>query len=317
MAFPSPSVSSNTELTKLGTQAIANCRPTNAIINLSSSLAEILREGVPRLPFQDWMKGAADERARLAKQAVEPKNLADEHLNQQFGWVPIRSDIENVAGQIGGMESLIDQYIRDAGRVVRRKWRFPEKRSVTTLQYTDFASGYYAPQDSWLNRPGRSFTMSQVDESVINTWFSGAFTYHLPADFPSREEMRTAWGKLSAVFDTDLTAETAWNITPWSWAVDWFSSTGDLIGNLTSWSKDGLVMRWGYLMQHSLQRRTYTLLEPRPLKGMPSDVNPSLTFVTETKLRKRANPYGFGLSWDGLTTTQQAILAALGISRHK
>jgi hypothetical protein len=40
-----------------------------------------------------------------------------------------------------------------------------------------------------------------------------------------------------------------------------------------------------------------------------------VTVRTTVKKRIKANPFGFGLSWDGLSTIQKTIVAALGISR--
>jgi len=109
-----------------------------------------------------------------------------------------------------------------------------------------------------------------------------------------------------------LTPETLWNLAPWSWTVDWFSNAGDVISNVSDWATDGLVMRYGYLMEHSIVKDTY-LMNGTGSKSVPSC--PPLQLVTETKLRKRANPFGFGLTWNGLSAVQLAILGALGISR--
>ena len=83
--------------------------------------------------------------------------------------------------------------------------------------------------------------------------------------------------------------------------------------NLTAFSNDSLVMRWGYIMCKYTCRDTY-LLEGVRLKGMPSGPV-SQTFVTQVKKRNRATPYGFGLDPATFTTRQWAILGALGISR--
>jgi hypothetical protein len=315
MAFPSISTVSDSVLNQLGAKAVANCKPTNSILDLSTFLAEILREGIPRIPFKDWKEST--EAARLKWPDVDHiKKGSDEYLNYQFGWIPTANDINSVASTLANADSIIRQYRRDAGRVVRRHWRFPEERSSSSLSYQNFSSGYYAPQNAWLNRAGRSFTINQVDEVTTKTWFSGAFTYHLPKDFPALDKMTSLVDEFRALTDTDITPETVWNAIPWSWAVDWFSSAGDVLDNVSSWSKDGLVMRWGYLMRHTVAERTYTLMEPQPLKGMTSSTAlPSITLITEEKLRRRANPYGFGISWSSLSNTQKAILAALGLSR--
>jgi len=117
----------------------------------------------------------------------------------------------------------------------------------------------------------------------------------------------------------DVDPEVLWDLAPWSWAVDWFSSVGDVIHNLSAYSSDGLVLRYGYIMEHSIVRDTYTYsgdlgLIPRcNFTGRPAD----LVVTSEKKLRRRSSPFGFGLAMSELTTRQKAILAALGLSRVK
>jgi hypothetical protein len=111
------------------------------------------------------------------------------------------------------------------------------------------------------------------------------------------------------------TPSTLWNLAPWSWATDWFLNTGDVISNLTDWATDGLVMRYGYMMEHTIVRDTYTLTKPG-LSSPGVRVQP-LTLVTETKMRRKANPFGFGLTWSGLSPRQTAIAVALGLTRGK
>lgn len=311
MQFPNPIRSSDAQLYKLGATAVANCKPTNAVINLATFLSEVLREGLPRVPFKDWEVGT--------KTTLDTKvrGGADEYLNWQFGWKPVINDIEAVAAQIANAERVIAQYERDAGRVVRRRWELPEKQSYSSTQYLELASGWYGPKHTDLVRSGRSYQLKVEDFTSEKTWFSGAFTYHLPSDWKGRKEMSSANARLQDLFDLELTPEAVWNATPWTWAVDWFANTGDVLSNITSWAKDGLVMRYGYIMQHCVAERVYTLLEPRPLQGAGGSNLPSARLITETKTRKRANPYGFGVSWDSLSATQQAILAALGITRTR
>lgn len=303
-SFPAAKISNDSELIALGTTAISRCAPTNAVVNLSTFLTELIREGLPQIPFKGWKEGT-----RTAKDG------GGEFLNEKFGWEPILRDLLKFREHIANANDIFRQYERDAGRVVRRKWEFPVERRYTANTYTDFSSGYYAPHNGWLNRPGRSFQYVQELEGTTKTWFSGAFTYHLPQGYNSRKEMDGVLKKFDRMFSVELTPETVWNAAPWTWAVDWFSSAGDALGNISSWANDGLVMRYGYLMQHNVEKVTYTLLESRPLYGMKPAVNAKISLVTETKIRRRANPFGFGITWDGLSAAQLAILAALGIDR--
>jgi hypothetical protein len=77
---------------------------------------------------------------------------------------------------------------------------------------------------------------------------------------------------------------------------------------------DGLVMHYGYVMEHVVESDEIVLSGWTPQKGsFPSDLK--IVVVRETKTRLRASPYGFGLTFEDFSPRQLAILAALGISR--
>jgi len=122
------------------------------------------------------------------------------------------------------------------------------------------------------------------------------------------------------VFGAKLTPETLWNLTPWSWAVDWFSNTGDVLSNVSSWKSDGLVMQYGYIMETSITRHTYRYIPTKNWNGVSPYTGdykaiPPLIVEKISKIRRRANPFGFGVTWDGLSPIQATIAAALGLSR--
>jgi len=112
----------------------------------------------------------------------------------------------------------------------------------------------------------------------------------------------------------NLDADVLWNMTPWTWAVDWFADVGSLVRNSTLFSEDGLVMKYGYIMEHSIVHDTYTFEGPTGIAGgypgRPSD----LSLISEAKVRRTATPFGFGLT-GGLTNRQASIVAALSASR--
>jgi len=75
------------------------------------------------------------------------------------------------------------------------------------------------------------------------------------------------------------------------------------------------------MMEHSIEKVSYSLSKTSGWTGPNGTVYPGVTpsdvtFVTETKKRIRANPFGFGVSWDGLSPFQASIAAALGITRR-
>jgi hypothetical protein len=115
------------------------------------------------------------------------------------------------------------------------------------------------------------------------------------------------------LFNLSLTPDVLWNLTPWSWAIDWASNTGDVLAYIGDVAAQGLVMQYGYFMEHTVQKVEYSL-SGVVFHDQPINV-PNAKLVTETKSRTRANPFGFGITWDGLSAIQAAILAAIGITR--
>jgi hypothetical protein len=303
-AYPRPTASSDASLMKMGATAISRCKPTNSVADLSTFLGETLREGLPRLVGASVWK----DRTRLAKKA------GGEYLNVEFGWKPIISDIRKLAYAISNAERVIAQYEKDAGKQVRRRYRFPSERHSSSVVVEENVRPYGLFHSDIASKVPRG-TLVRTDESVRDVWFSGAFTYHLPTGYDSRSKFLRNSRIADKLLGLDLTPELIWNLTPWSWAVDWFANAGDVLSNVSDMATDGLVMRYGYIMEHTVNRVTYTLVMPpgSALSALPAPVS----FVQETKIRRQANPFGFGISWDGLSPRQLAIAAALGISRGK
>jgi len=151
-----------------------------------------------------------------------------------------------------------------------------------------------------------------IDQVEKQQWFEGVFTYTLPPT--TKKLLGEHVGAAAEVLGVIPTPEVLWNLAPWSWAADWFSNVGDVVSNASDWATDGLVMRYGYIMERSIVTRSY-YSDGSNFKAGRGSVAPDLVLVTETKQRKRANPFGFGLNWDGLSPRQLAIAIALGISR--
>jgi len=310
MSYPTSSgETSLSGLDILGATAVARCKPTNATADLSVFLGELMSEGIPKLIGA--RSGLWEEKTRLSRHAS-----ADEYLNFQYGWAPIASDMSSIAYAIYSADAVLRQYERDAGRMVRRSYHFPP---VKTVSYNEVDSGV-----AWIlggisgglldGAAAAGGKVLRTDSTERRVWFSGAFTYHLPGSYSRNHEMARIALEAKKVLGLSLTPETAWNLTPWSWAVDWFSNVGDVLSNVSDAMADSLVMGYGYLMEHTVSKRSYSFYGPTGAKtrgARPATVD----FVIETKQRVQANPYGFGLTWSSLSKFQLSILAALGITK--
>lgn len=297
--------SSDAELEAWGTKAIAICKPTLNQTSLAVTMAELFREGLPHLVGSVLWKDRTS-RARGA---------GGEYLNVEFGFKPLANDIAKFAYGVVYFDRLRAQYERDSGKVVRRRFEFPP---IETVVYRTVASAFVRPAhhpsstatDTVTTGSDTGAQTALETHTVIRRWFEGAFTYYAPP--------RGAFGGLSQarkILGLELTPENIWAVTPWSWAVDWFTNAGSVLKNYQAFAVDGLVMRRGYMMEHKTITNTYYHVGPILNCWGDHDAPAPMSFVTETKKRIRATPYGFGLTMSGLTGRQQAVIAALGISR--
>jgi len=274
---------------------------------------EAFRDGLPHLVGHTLWRD----------RTFSAKNAGDEYLNFQFGWLPLVSDIKDFIHGIHHFNKLYEQFVRDGGKGVRRKMSFSPEASydetvVSTVAHAA-APGYVALQFMWNNGqivPGHYGQIVRSRETTKQRWFSGMFTYHPPASLPGWR-YGDVLNKSRQVLGLDLTPDVVWSIAPWSCAVDWFTSAGDIVHNLTAYQKYGLVLKYGYIMEHSVVRDTYTHVGDLGLRagtkfsGQPSPI----VLTSERKLRRRATPFGFGIDLSSLDNTQKAIIAALGLSR--
>jgi hypothetical protein len=272
------------------------------------TLAEIYREGLPSLLGIPLWK----DRTNLARGA------GSEYLNIQFGWLPLISGIKDVAKAVTKADEVWRQYVRDSGRQVRRSYEFPLETTTTTSTLSGnglplAAKGVSLPSVFW---SGGSTGQTLIRERVVTKrrWFDGAFVYYVPDKETDKLGYAAAYAR--KIYGVTLDPEVLWNLTPWSWAADWFVNAGSVISNVTDMATDGLVLRYGYLMEHSIVEDRYRLTHNLHVKhGVPNPL--TCTLVTEVKKRVVASPYGFGLTYDGLTDRQKTIIAALGLTKLK
>jgi len=245
----------------------------------------------------------------------EARSAGEEYLNVEFGWKPMVNDVQDIFSALTHADHVLKAYERNSGRPVRRRYSFPIEKTETTVSMGPRQGGDYTPTGgAALLDPLTPYCDTiRIRRTVIKAWFSGSFTYHLPTDYRSRNALVRNASKARTLLGLDLTPDVLWNAAPWSWAIDWFSNAGDVISNLSDWATDGLVMRYGYMMEHSSVVDTYLPASKASIRP-GCFVSPVIAF-TETKRREKATPFGFDITWDGLSPRQVAITAALGLTR--
>jgi len=307
-SFPPALNSSIDDMCGFGATAISRCEPTNQLASVSVALGELTNEGLPDLPLVHSLK----KRAKYVKQAGK------EFLNVSFGWLPLTRDVRQIAEAAADLDRRLAFYEALSGKPIRRTYRFPDEISTTEEVANYTARGLIAFSDVLPNLVGDTGERGLVVVKTIKStqrWFSGAFTYYLPDDYDSRQRLKAYGSSARHLLGIELTPETLWNLAPWTWAADWVSNAGDVIHNVTQFATGGLIMHYGYIMEHTVHEYVIEHVGPT---GLPHvDTLPAVSFTTETKQRVHANPYGFGVTWEGLSPFQISILSALGISRRR
>jgi len=304
---PLPSNIGLDDLAPIGTTAIARCKPTNNVANLATDLVETRQQGLPHL------QGAAlwEEKTLTAKAA------GSEYLNQEFGWNPLVSDIRGASYAAANAGKILSSYERNSHKITRRRYEFPVETSSawdTVATNTALVSPHQLNYNGAQNTPRGNVYRNR--QTFRRRWFSGAFTYHLPLGFNSRNRLIRDASRAGPLLGIELTPEVIWNATPWTWALDWFSNVGDCVSIYSDMAVDGLVIKYGYIMEHTLSTNTYYFVQTSPgINSWRVARSPVFESFIETKRRKRATPFGFAIGWSGMSFRQLAITAALGLTR--
>lgn len=308
------------ELGTFSRQAYSRVAPTSVIFDAANFLGE-LRERLPNLAI-DSLKDSS----RFFR------GLGSDFLNVEFGWKPFLADLLRAGDALRKATLQLSQN----GQRVHRRYGVPTKETqLSTTSFGQFdvgmragmgapvgliPTGFPAPSQV-LGQPwpynqsigsapyNKKFASKRV---TVDRWFEGEFSSFFPLDFDPTDY----FSRLDQLVNTKVTPEVLWNLTPWSWLVDWNLRIGDNLRANELRANDLLIMHYGYGMERTVYTTTLTASQPTNTPGYTYPQSVSSIFRTTRKRRIRANPYGFGIGGaSALTPEQLAILAALGLTK--
>jgi len=252
--------------------------------------------------------------ATLKETLMNYQGLGSSYLNVEFGWLPFISDFTKLLLAVDNASQIAHQMARDSGRIVRRSTSLPVTLEQTADSFEASFQGVGA--NSFIHSSlkerasGELYTSSRKTEHI---YFKGAYSYYLNAGTDALSRLDRYSRYANRILGSDLTPEVLWQLTPWSWLIDWVADVGTVVSNIEALRADSLVIRYGYLMRHVVAENTVTVSGLK-YKGLsPGPV--TLTFKTEGKERVRATPYGFGVDPSLWTPQRWAILTALGAAK--
>lgn len=144
---------------------------------------------------------------------------ANIHLSYTFGWRPLVRDLKRMLSCVDAIDQKL-RYIQalSKGRRIRKRMRLPIQQAST-----DMGVKYTHTLGCSLAHRG---TTCYIATDWVSTRWAPAYGAQVPKDVTSQRKLaeRLVLGMTSY----EAIAST-WELLPWSWLVDWFSTTGDFI----------------------------------------------------------------------------------------
>jgi hypothetical protein len=305
-----------------GAKAWNRFRPTRSGAELGVFLGEI--DEVPRMlkttakGFSDLWKSQFGRKTALLdlfrkKGSLAPKGAANHWLNTQFGWLPFVHDLRDLYETTRNLDKKLKQLRRDNGKWIRRGGTVKREETTEILENNSNVFGLqpFGASPLYASPMGRRLIVRKHDHRI---WFRGAFRYWIPGKPDTWLWNARAIAQLYGLYPSP---SVIWELTPWSWLIDWWEDAGDAIANLSSIMYDNLCAKYAFLMSHWQQTVVYVgSVNYHPETGCGT-VEKTFYASLDAKERLEASPFGFGSTSGDFSARQWSILSALGISKLK
>lgn len=296
-----------------GSQLVGLAAPNRPYVDAIRAIGELIKDGIPSMVGHSLLKG------------TKVRDLGSEYLNAQFGIIPTASDARKIFNAVIESRDILAAYNKASGEFTRRKRAFPESRlfdnKPSRSQGINWSARLGSPTAGVSSLAGyldRNDVQSMwFSDRLENVYFSGAFTYAVPDGDGVLGRFDYYADQAGKLLGRGVTLSTLYDLTPFSWLVDWLVDFGSVFSNAFLFNANNLVMKYGYVMHnmsHNISN-VITGLKDQQGNALPALVNYDRTYMYAT--RDRATPYGFAIDTDALTGYQWSILAALGLSRGR
>lgn len=324
-----PSVSnqiiSNAVKNSVGSGVIASANPWKPKANLAVSILELMSGDIPSV--------TKNLRRHIYNLQSLKASGAKDWLNIQFGWVPLLNDIRATVEVFFKLHMLLfgsdatDVYRRSRGGDLGTWARATESVYSRTMTFGSAFSQATTSSPYLANKVGGVPQLAPGNLPASGSWsrstrieadFRFSAKYHRGAD-PNRREFDFI-RRATELLGLEVTPAVLWELTPWTWLLDWGTNLGSIASNLSMLDWSNVLLDYAYLTFVVKTTSSVSVKLASSAIAANTTVNGTYFaqgFETIEKIREQASPYGFGVSWDGLNPFQLSILAALGMSRGR
>lgn len=299
-AIPRPQL---TDLEAYGPELYNRAKPDKPVMRLANAIYEL--KDIPGMLKQRF-------------NTFDLKNIANFDLAVTFGWLPLWSDCQKLYERSAWLRSKLDQYLRDNGRPVHRRFIAENLGSEDEQPVAEYFPQFPELSPTFVTQcyaGGNRSVLSHYSKTKV--WFSGEFRFWLPERGNLTEWQWEQW-MITRLFSFRATPINIYRAIPWSWLIDWFGNVGDNLANLDTDVAERLVNNYAYIMRHvevgaKLTASGQFWTGPTTKQTLTS----SVSSYHSRKQRVAASPFGFRLKNEDLSPFQLNVLGALAGSRLK
>jgi hypothetical protein len=297
--------------------------PERATAHLLTTAVELLRGDIPSI-LKNYRRALFDYQNKFRS-----LNYAgSEYLNIQFGWQPLIAEYVNAIKVLMGLDRMV--YAESNRR--KRMWDGPSTSAVTdvgerTFNWTPIPIGTGEKFCATTGTPDLahpcSYTMTTKSTVKEDYKFTARYSSLVKPNARSNgfvEKAEETLRQLGLIEDPSL----VWELTPWSWLVDWAANIGNSLvnaHNLSPLSGRHSVDYAYFTTQLTEVREEEIKVFIKRTSGWAYNdsvvIRPKTYHSTVSRTRSRATPFGFGTQLGSISASQFAILVALGLARSR
>jgi len=332
--IPSPEPSP-LSLSGWGAIGWARTQPLHPIYNLGVSIGELkdlpgfisqTKQGFKALMSRNGPWTGVSTLAEYLKRVRQlAQNKADAYLYGAFGAYPMYQDLLFVLNMQEKLRQKLLWLRRHNGKAIRRKIVLNEYAFSENIARSTAPSSQFAPTLSSTLYPSGQTTV--VSNPVLKSyerriWYAAKYRFYIPEITDDMLENQP-FGLSTDLVGLSADPSILYKLIPWSWLLDWFTSVGAAMSNIITRVRAQVVAEYAYVMCE--ERFTYSSPGTVSVRQGTSNGGPwtlpdrrlsgASRTIYEFRQREVANPYGFGITYGGLSAYQWSILVALGLSR--
>lgn len=334
-----PSLPSDADLRAVGGNLLRASTPTQPYSNMSQFFGELRQFGsgfsVPStMPDHVWeAPGAVGEVLRFRQGG---KLVGSGYLAGQFAWLPFFGEIIAGLEAMASSEHLLDQYLRDSSKLVRRTNERTTYTGASSVPLTISGSGKTAAtpryntasaegvtvQVGWIPTLGNSGWRLKSDNELtvsrVDSYRTSALWEYFAHDPEGNLGYLRSFAQKARLLlgDPLVSYKTLWELTPWTWFSDWFFNFGSFLSYQESVATDNLAARRACTVFESTINIVYRGEAYWTRYGSYNKQRPAhVTATVRRQKRRGGNPYDMGIDLSGFSTQKWFILGALGLAK--